>query len=449
MDKAVDTAAPELVAFGAEAYTSEAYARAEPEKLWRKVWQVACRVEELPDVGDYLVYDIVNDTILITRSEDGELAAFYNVCAHRGKRLANGCGHTKQFRCSYHAWRYDLKGKNTFVLDREDWGDALKQQRLDLPSVKLDTWGGFVWINMDPDCIPLKQYLEPLAELFEPFEFSKMRYRWRMTTVFDCNWKVAMEAFMEAYHVEGTHPQLVNFADFYTWSQADGLHSHKGFRERKPELQTLESSSYFRPGKGDDQRVSIAKMQKQIYETVNASTTQTMVDAAQLLVKELPEDATAQQVTAHWLRRAKEIDAERGVIWPEIEPERLAKCGNSLNLFPNFAMGYGMTFALCYRARPHHSGDPNKCVFDAFVIERFPEGKAPVTDWVYADPKVEPEKWPPVLLQDFDNMTEVQKGMRSKGFRSNLPNPLQEVTITTLHNSLAKYMGTGAPEPLE
>src|SRR5690606_37588168 len=134
----------------------------------------ACRVEEIPNVGDYVVYDIVDDTILVTRSAADEISAFYNVCSHRGKRLANGCGHARQFRCSYHAWRYNLKGENTFVLDGSDWEPPLPQQRLDLPKVRVDTWGGFVWINMDPGCEPLSDYLSPLAQLLDAFEFDKM-----------------------------------------------------------------------------------------------------------------------------------------------------------------------------------------------------------------------------------------------------------------------------------
>ena len=124
----------EPVTIGAEAFLSRDYAEAEREKLWRKVWQVACRLEEVAEVGDYVVYDILGDTILVTRNQDGELSAFYNVCSHRGKKLAKGCGRAMQFRCSYHAWRYNLKGENIFVLDKEDWGDVLPQERLDLPA---------------------------------------------------------------------------------------------------------------------------------------------------------------------------------------------------------------------------------------------------------------------------------------------------------------------------
>jgi phenylpropionate dioxygenase-like ring-hydroxylating dioxygenase large terminal subunit len=439
--------APELVTYGAEAFTSEAYARAEPARLWRKTWQHACRVEEIPNVGDYVVYDIVDDTIVVVRSAADEISAFYNVCAHRGRRLADGCGHVSRFHCKYHAWQYNLRGENIRILDEGDWGGGLEPERVNLPEVKTGTWGGWVWINMDPDCAPLLDYLSPMTELLAPFEFDRMRYRWRFRGHFDCNWKVALEAFMEAYHVEGTHPQLTKYAEFYTWSTTDGLHSHKGFRERKPELQTKESNSYFRPGKGDDVRKSIAVMQAEVYRTTNASTTQTMVDAAARLVDELPETASAGEVTAHWLKTARAIDAERGVIWPEITPEQLARSGNSCHIFPNLAIGYGFTFALCYRARPY-GGDPDKCIFEAYVIERFPEGQEPNTEWVQANAD-QIEKWPPVLRQDIENMAEVQRGLKSRGFRGALPNPLQEQAVSNLHHNLARYMGAGGLEPLD
>ncbi len=439
---------PEAQIFPVEAFISPDYVKVEGEKLWPKVWQQACRVEELQHVGDYVVYDILHDTVLITRSDENRISAFYNVCQHRGRRLADGCGRAMQFRCKYHAWAYNLTGENIRVLDEADWNGALSKDRVDIPKIQVDTWGGWVWINQDPDCVPLRQYLEPIATMLDPFEPEKMRYRWRLRCVFDCNWKTALEAFAEAYHVEGTHPQMLKYAEFYTWSTADGLHSHKGFDERKDHLRTLESKTYFRPGKGEDQRKAIAEMQEHILTTANASTTQTMVDAAKRLVDELPETATAAEVTAHWLKSAKADDAARGVIWPEIDRDHLSAAGNSCVVFPNLALAYGFTFMLCYRARPY-GDDPNKCVFEGYVIERYPEGQEPKTEWIDAQPEDVPPLWPPVLMQDFANMGEVQKGMRSRGFRGCIPNPKQEETVTNLHRNLADIMGTGAPTPLK
>src|SRR6266545_3179146 len=108
----------EPVTIGVEAYTSEAYARAERDKLWRKVWQQVGRVEELPEVGSYLTYDILDDALLIVRTAPDTIKAFYNVCSHRGRRLVdtppgakNAKGEKVRFVCGFHGWTYDLEGK--------------------------------------------------------------------------------------------------------------------------------------------------------------------------------------------------------------------------------------------------------------------------------------------------------------------------------------------------
>jgi len=438
--------APRPMTFGVEPYVSAEYARSEGEKLWPKVWQHACRVEEVPNVGDFVTYDILDDTILIVRSAPDRISAFYNVCAHRGRRLMDGCGHVARIHCRYHAWQYDLQGENVRVLDKEDWGGALPPERLRLRPVQVDTWGGWVWINMDPGCEPLREYLEPAASMLDPFELEKMRYRWRQWGYFDCNWKVAMEAFIESYHVEGTHPQLLKYAEFYTWSRSDGLHGHHGFQEREPGLQSSESNTIIRAGRGADARISIAQLQEEVYRTVNASTTRTFVNAAARLSTELPEGTPPDKVMAHYMESARRDDAARGVIWPDVTPEHYARSGIAWNVFPNLSIAHGYTFALCYRARPH-GHDPDKCIFEAAVLERFPPGEEPKTEPVFAAP-TDVAKWRSVLVQDFANMSEVQRGMKSRGFPGTLPNPKQEQPVINFQRNLARYMGTSAPRPL-
>lgn len=441
----MDQPPPEV--FGNEAYVSRDYARAEGEFLWPKVWQHACRLEDIPEVGDFVTYDIMDDTILVVRSGPDEISAFYNVCVHRGKRLADGCGSVQEFRCSYHAWKYDLRGQCTRVLDPEDWGECLTQDRLTIPRVKVDTWGGWVWVNMDPDAIPLREYLEPAATLLDPFQLERMRYRWRLWCHFDCNWKVALEAFIEAYHVEGTHPQLMADGDFHMWSRAKGLHGHNGFDERNPDKKAVaESNTINRPGKGEDVRLSTAALQKQIWETANSRTTKTLVDAAQRLPDELPEGTPPGEVMAHWLKSARADDAARGVIWPEVSPAQQAAAGSAWHIFPNMTIGHSITNALIYRVRPYRS-EPEKCIFEAAVIELYPEGGEPATEWTYADP-TDVSMWRSVLMQDFDNMLQVQRGMKSRGFMGCIPSPRQEQTVANLHRNLATYVGRGMPEKL-
>jgi phenylpropionate dioxygenase-like ring-hydroxylating dioxygenase large terminal subunit len=274
-----------------------------------------------------------------------------------------------------------------------------------------------------------------------------MRYKWRQWVIFDCNWKTAIEAFMEPYHVAGTHTQLLKYGQFYAYSKAYGLHGVSGFDERDPALKMKQSSTITRAGTGTDARASTYELQREIYTTVNnASTTETLVNAAKRLVDELPEGTPPADVIKHWLASARADDAARGVTWPTITPEQMADAGLAWSVFPNMSILQGITFALCYRARPY-GDDPNKCIFESYAIERYPAGQEPKTEWQYAEATA--QKWGTVLAQDFSNMAAVQKGMKSRGFRGTLPNPHQERKVTNFHRNLGNYMGSGAPRRID
>ena len=173
------------------------------------------------------------------------------------------------FTCGFHGWTYNTEGKNTFVLDPQDWKGALTEERTSLAEVKVETWGGWIYINMDPHCVSLREYLEPAAGILDPFEFEKMRYKWRQWVIYPSNWKTALEAFIKPYHVQGTHPQLLKYGEYYAYSKAYGLHGVSGFDERDPTLKMKSSSTITRAGKGGDARKSIYDMQNEIYTTVN------------------------------------------------------------------------------------------------------------------------------------------------------------------------------------
>lgn len=432
-----------------EPYVSPDYARAEADKLWPKVWQAACRVEEIPKVGDYVTYEIMDESIIVVRAATDRIAAYYNVCQHRGRRLTKGCGHASQFYCRFHGWTWDIEGKNIFALDREDWGDGLDDDSIRLKTVKVDSWGGWVWINMDPDCEPLRAFLEPAATLLDPFELDRMRYRWRQWLYFPCNWKAAIGAFIESYHVFASHPQLRrNPTGQRFWYRAEGRHAWhgdagpRGGSDGKPTTGVTAAR-----GRADlDPRAAVAEDLAMVWETLNAVTTETFVNVAKRLVDELPAGVTIQEVGQHLMAAAKRDDAARGVIWPEIDPAHLAISSAVWHVFPNTVLIPGITTALCYRVRPN-GDDPDSCIFEVYVIERFPEGEEPRTEWVY-EPDPSEEKWRLILAQDFQNMPEVQKGMKSRGFVGPRPNPSQEVSVTHFHRNLADYMGTGAPEPI-
>lgn len=436
-----------------EAFISREYAEAEADKLWAKVWQQAGRVEEIPEVGNFITYEICNDSILIVRTAPDTIKAYHNVCTHRGRRLVStpegahsASGQKTKFVCGYHAWTFDLDGRATFILDKEDWKGSLSDMCTSLREVKVDTWAGWIFINMDRDCEPLREYLEPVASLLDPFEFEKMRYRFRVWGIFDCNWKVALEAFLEPYHVAGTHPQLSKYGDFYAWSRALGKHGHDGYDTKTHKAEGEGASvdtSVHRAAKGDDARLSIAQMQQEFWDTIGAATTETLVKAAQRLVDELPEGTPAAEVHHHWLESARRDDAARGVQWPNISDKQMSDAGLALSIFPNMNFLPGPTFLLYYRVRPY-KGDPDKCIYEAIALDRFPEGQEPKTEWTFLPQ--DPAKWPYVIGQDISNMVEVQKGMKSRGFPGILPNPWQERKVSNLHRNLAEYMNAGTPK---
>lgn len=439
------------VTIGVEAYTCPSYARAERDKLWRMVWQQVGRVEELPEVGSYLTHDIGDDSIIVVRTGPGEFAAHHNVCMHRGRRLIdtpagakNACARTrKSFVCGFHGWTYDLDGTCTHIRECDDWQGALTPDNTHLRPVRVDTWGGWLWINMDPDGESLSDYLFPAAKILEPFGLENMRYKWRKWLEFDCNWKVAMEAFNETYHVYTTHPEFNRFGEFKGWARVQGKHSNIGY-DAPDDLETTKSK--IRLGTGADPRVSTAEMQIYTMEETNATTTATLVNAAKRLVDELPEGTPADKVLEHWLDSARRDDADRGVIWPIIGADVLGQAGTAWQIFPNFQIGQGLTSALCYSARPNPSYNPDKCIFEVAVFELFPEGEEPQTQWEHT-PVGDPN-WRSVLPQDFSNMAAVQQGMKSLGYQGATPNPYRERAIVNLHHQLAKYMGAGEPREL-
>ena len=305
-----------------EAYTPQAYAQLENERLWGKVWQAACRIEEMPDVGDYVTYEIMDESIIVVRSAPDKIEAYYNVCQHRGRRLTEGCGHTSQFTCKFHGWRWKLNGETAFINDRKGYDDCLTPENTRLAAVKVDTWGGWVWINMDPDCEPLRDYLEPIATYLDQYQLDRMRYRWRQWLVFPCNWKTALEAFNESHHAAITHPQLCEWGSpaFY-WCRAEGRHAWHGPASSggpggEAGTQSAVAMNSREGGAAYDPRIAMAQSLRATMEGVNACTTQTMIEAADSLTQSLSEGTPVEEVLAHFTRVAQGIDRARGVDWP-------------------------------------------------------------------------------------------------------------------------------------
>lgn len=421
-----------------DAYVSPDYVRLEKERLWPRVWQMACREEEIPRPGDFYTYDIADDSITVLRGKDGAIAAYHNVCPHRGRRLTSGCGHMARFHCKYHGWQFKLDGRPAAIVDRADWGDLLPDSDVTLKPVKVGVWGGWVFINMDPDSESLESFLGEAKTILDPFEMDRMRYVWRKRIVMPCNWKTAQEAFMEGYHVQTTHRQLLPYMDDYTQSRAYGRHAMFGYAPTA--LFGLPSPRL--GNAGGDIRHGLYMFNKEIWDTLKATTTEEMVAAGKRLM-ELPETATPLEVYGAFAQFHREEAAKNNRPFPDITGEQLMAGGTDWNIFPNLVFLHQPTNVLFYRARPN-GDNPDSCIFEINVLERFAPGAEPAhvevevgEDWRTVD-------WGLILAQDFQNMEEVQQGMKSRAFSHARPNPLQEVEISNFHRVYHDYVGGGA-----
>ncbi len=209
-------------------YTSQEFFDLEMDRLWPRVWQVACREEEIPNSGDFLEYTIGDQSILVVRSDHEDIRAFFNACPHRGTRLASGVGSfaTSQIRCPYHGWRWSFEGEIAEVVDRHEFPETMTDDLVRLGEVQVGRWGGFVFVNMDPNCEPFDSFLGDIPDRFATYRFHNLRFRSYRTIVFECNWKTAVDAFNEGYHPQSLHPQMLSWFNdtLFTYEQL-GQHS--------------------------------------------------------------------------------------------------------------------------------------------------------------------------------------------------------------------------------
>jgi phenylpropionate dioxygenase-like ring-hydroxylating dioxygenase large terminal subunit len=438
-----DRAAPIRLDFvPKDAYLSKEWLRAENERLWPKVWQIACRAEEVGRVGDYVTYNIADESIIVVRTAEERIQAFFNVCQHRGRRLTDGCGRANVFRCPYHGWTWKIDGSLVRIQDPEDWEGCpdMSHEALRLGSVKVGVWAGFVFINMDPDCEPLEQFLHPLPDYLNGFEFEKWRYRWYKTTVLPCNWKTALEGFNEAYHVASTHPQLLDhMGDDTTRSVTMGRH---GMYYYPPERRPLGAPS-FRTNKPipQDLRSGVVRHYDEMNTTLKAMYSPRAVEATHRLLSESEPTNDAMQVYMKMAQFHREAGIASGAGWPTMTPEQQFKAGTEWHLFPNHVFLPLADASIAYRARPN-GDDPDSCLFDIWSLVRYAPGAEPplvrefIADWranTVADFGL-------VLSQDFQNFEKVQLGMKSRGFAGARTNPLQESEIPNMHRALREFL---------
>ncbi len=198
---------PKLPDIPAARYTSPEFYELELKRLWQKSWLYAGHRDQFPTVGSYIIFDSVpHMPVVIVRTETG-FNAFFNTCSHRGGCLVTerqGECAGKRLVCGYHAWTYDLNGKLIGVPDSRDFQGLDKSTR-GLMRVRCETWGGWIFINVDPEANPLTDYLGTLHERMAEFDPDNLALIARYHFDVACNWKILMDAFAENYHFVSVH----------------------------------------------------------------------------------------------------------------------------------------------------------------------------------------------------------------------------------------------------
>lgn len=200
---------PKLPGIPLGRYTDPQFYELERQHLWRSSWLYAAHVSELPEPGTYKLCDIAGAPVLVVRGDDDVIRAFFNSCRHRGAPVVRGaCGQARMLVCQYHSWGYDLCGNLVRVPDERDFV-GLQRDELGLPSVRCEQWGGWIFVNLDHDAMPLLEWLDPLPTTLAELAAAPFRMYHQKSEVVRCNWKVLAEGFLEVYHARTIHTNTV------------------------------------------------------------------------------------------------------------------------------------------------------------------------------------------------------------------------------------------------
>jgi phenylpropionate dioxygenase-like ring-hydroxylating dioxygenase large terminal subunit len=195
-----------------EVYTSQERFDRERE-IFGRIWLNIAEAAELPNAGDWVVRDVKvrSASIILVRGKDMTIRAFHNICSHRGMKLVwDQKGRGGKFSCPYHAWTYNASGELVNLPDEGCFSHVDKKESA-LAAVNCDVWEGLVFINLDPKPQQtLGEFLGPLTERLKSLPFASYPYTARVGSVIDANWKLAIEAQCEAYHVRVLHSRTVS-----------------------------------------------------------------------------------------------------------------------------------------------------------------------------------------------------------------------------------------------
>ena len=427
--------------FSKQRYLSTQYMDRERQQVWQHGWLLAGLESDLQRAGDFFVFEVGAEQILVVRSRDGAIRAFFNVCQHRGNRLVTAeRGHADSFRCMYHAWTYDTDGDLRIVPYQERFAQGVPRAERGLRPLHADAWDGFVFVSLQAEPLPLPQFLGPIVAHLAPYRFRQMVLVEDQTVEHCCNWKAVIDNFSELYHVDFLHPQHRKMVDFCNDTVHLFAHGHTGLAV---------------PGATVNPRFPIPDQP-------------TEIQAAQLRSLELdPRDFSGRvmDVRRAVQQRKREIGRRLGYDYSPFDDDQLSDVWQ-YNLFPNVILSFTPEHLWLMRVRPHAS-DPQRCYFDKMSFLLFADPQLSTTTRDIAGPGrsvaspsgqrsneyVRPERdvfgheailrgdktMTITIDQDIELLGQVQAGMNSAGFDSVWLND-DELRVQHFHNRLDEWM---------
>ncbi|NKB39126.1 MAG: Rieske 2Fe-2S domain-containing protein [Gammaproteobacteria bacterium] len=392
-------------------YYSEDFMELEWERLWTRVWQLAGVESDIPEAGDYLLYKIRHEEIIVVRQDDNSVKAFYNVCPHRGNRLVfNDRGTLMQFTCAFHSWQFGLNGCLKKITDEQTFKSDVIKHRPGLTNVRCETRAGLIFINMDEEAPPLTDRLGLPEGYLEQYQIEKMNVVRHVVAEWGANWKNGVDAFYETYHLHAIHPQTQGvMADIGT--QYD-LYPHGSQRMIVP----IGCKS---PRVEDQESVDAG---------LNYMMTSEGMDASKFT-------GTASEVRFAIAKHKRERARKLGFDYDHFSDTQLMDSW-ATGIFPNVQIGMHPEGCFLMRFMPHPT-DPQKFYYDTMSLFRAaedPNYKAP--DWMGVPDGIdltgshrpdteyvaigEPANLGEVLEQDVQLLQDVQAGTHSRGFKGAL-----------------------------
>ncbi len=396
--------------YGKEGYFDRSYMEREWQKLWTQTWLIAGVTADLARVGDFFVFDIGDESIIVTRTPGG-IRAFYNVCSHRGSKLVwDERGNRNVFVCPFHSWSFHNTGELRRITDEDSFQPEVIAHRPGLTPLACETYAGIVFINMAENPPPLKDSLGLPEGYLEAYRIDEMRVVRHVRSEWGSNWKVGVEAFYESYHLHAVHPETRGvMGDLNV--QYD-LYPHGASRMIVPLGQPS------------------PRMHDQ--STVNEGLGYMLQDAG---IDPANFTGTAADVRRA-IQVAKRERADRlGLGYERFEDGQLSDSW-ATGIFPNVQIGCHPEAIFLMRFLPHES-DPEKFYYDTMTLifpaddsdysppawMGLPEGldvsgrSRPATEHYSIEQDAQLGQ---VLSQDAALLPVVQRGMRSRGFKGQL-----------------------------